>query len=573
MPRGPFDPPLFFLVAVVALFWAALWLRLMGTAWDGWAGLHPDERHMAFVTMDALRGLDRPEVWQRGLGWLWFAPESPLNPRAEGRLYVYGELPVLVVTFLARLFQLNDWGSTLLIGRSVSAALDASIVLAVFMLAQRLLRRPGPALAAAALYALAPIPLQLANFYTVDAWASALAVWALVPMVALAEGRGRAAPVAGLLAGLAVACKISTLGLLAPALVAVLLYGRGAGAGRAALAAAAGVLAGLVALRIASPFSFAGPGVWGLAISPMALEDFHEIGAYFRDTGPPPNWFWVAGYPASALLRDLALFGSGPVLALLALPAVGLGLRLRPVVWVLLAALVVHLVAGVWMWQWVLRYFAPAVPVVAVLSGVALARLPKGAVAVLLALALWWGAGAVRLHLGPHPRVVATEWMRGLPPGTAVAVETDWDESLPVTSYAPVSMPADPPPGPFRTVPLRLTDAEDAGTARRLAEALDQSDYVTISSGRQSEVMPRLPERFPVVTRYYAALADGRLCFTRVFVAEGGYPLPFWPFDDRFAQEPWRVYDHPVVQIWRKEPCFDRVVAEGILAGRDGPGG
>jgi len=122
-------------------------------------------------------------------------------------------------------------------------------------------------------------------------------------------------------------------------------------------------------------------------------------------------------------------------------------------------------------------------------------------------------------------------------------------------------------------VPLRLTDAEDAGTARRLAEALDQSDYVTISSGRQSEVMPRLPERFPVVTRYYAALADGRLCFTRVFVAEGGYPLPFWPFDDRFAQEPWRVYDHPVVQIWRKEPCFDRVVAEGILAGRDGPGG
>ena len=48
-----------------------------------------------------------------------------------------------------------------------------------------------------------------------------------------------------------------------------------------------------------------------------------------------------------------------------------------------------------------------------------------------------------------------------------------------------------------------------------------------------------------------------------------GYPLPGLPFNDRFAQEPWRVYDHPIVQIWQKEPCFDRSRAERILAGQD----
>lgn len=573
MPRGHLDPPLPFLLAVVALFWAALWLRLVGAAWDGWAGLHPDERHMVFVTTDALRGLAQPEVWDKGLSWLWFAPDSPLNPRAAGRLYVYGELPMLAVTFLARAAGTEDWGSVMLIGRYASAALDASVVLAVFMLAQRLVRRPGAALAAAALYAVAPTPLQLANFFTVDAWASALAIWALLPMLALAEGRGWAAPVAGVLAGLAVACKISTLVLLAPALVAVALYGGKAGPGRALLAAATGVLAGALALRLASPFAFVGPGFWGLAISPMALEDFRDLSAYFNDAGPPPNWNWIAGYPMPALLRDLALFGAGPVLALLALPAVALSLRSRPAGWVLLAALAVHLAAGLWMWQWVLRYFLPALPVLAALSALVLARLPRPVLPVLLALACWWGAGAARLHLGPHPRVVATEWMRALPPGTAIGFETDWDEGLPVQRYAPVSVPVPAPAGPFRPIPLRLTDAEDEGTARRLAEALEQSDYLSISSGRQSEVMPRLPERFPVVTRYYAALAEGRLCFTRAFLADGGFPLPLLPFDDRFAQEPWRVYDHPVVQIWRKEPCFDRAAAERILSGQDPPGG
>lgn len=568
MPRGRLDPPLPVLLAVVALFWAALWLRLTGTAWDGWAGLHPDERHLVFVTMDALEGLRRPETWDKGLSWLWFAPESPLNPRATGRLYVYGELPVLAVTFLSRLAGTSDWGGVTLIGRCLSAALDASVVLAVFMLAHRLMRRPVPALAAAALYAMAPTPLQLANFFTVDAWATAFAIWALVPMVALAEGRGRTAPAAGILAGLALACKVSTIGLLAPALMAVAFYGRKAGPRRAALAATVGIVAGALALRLGSPFSFAGPGFWGLAISPMALEDFRDIGAYFRDNGPPPNWIWFAGYPLPSLLRDLVLFGAGPVLALLALAAIRPGLRMGPGFWLIWLALAAHLAAGLWMWQWVLRYFAPALPVLAVLSAVALARLPRPLVALLLVLAVWWGAGTVRLHLGPNPRILATEWMHRLPPGTTIGVETDWDEGLPVQRYTPSSLPAVPQPGPFRPVPLRLTDAEDEGTARRLAEALAQADYLAISSGRQSEVIPLLPARFPVVGRYYEALAQGRLCFTRVFLADRGYPLPLLPLDDGFAQEPWRVYDHPIVQIWRKDPCFDQSRVEAILSGQ-----
>ena len=81
--------------------------------------------------------------------------------------------------------------------------------------------------------------------------------------------------------------------------------------------------------------------------------------------------------------------------------------------------------------------------------------------------------------------------------------------------------------------------------------------------------MPRLPERFPTVTHYYAGLISARLCFERVLYLDRGYPLPRFRLDDQFAQEPWRVYDHPIVQFWKKLPCFDRARTERLLSGQD----
>lgn len=208
--------------------------------------------------------------------------------------------------------------------------------------------------------------------------------------------------------------------------------------------------------------------------------------------------------------------------------------------WVIVAALADHLLVNATSEIRVLRYLAPMLPVLAVVAAVSLARLRPVALAVALAAAGWWGWGAVRA-CGQHPRLIATAWMRGLPAGSAIANETGWDESLPVLQAFPVA-DWSTPPGPFATVAMDVTDPEGPGTAARLAGALAQADYVVISSGRQIEVMPRLPERFPTVTRYYRALLAGELCFTRVLHLDRGYPLPFWRLDDSFAQEAWRLY-------------------------------
>lgn len=567
LAKSTFDPPFPVLLGIVAIFAAALWLRLSGTAWDGWANLHPDERHMVFVTQDMQRAVEAALAEGRSLWQVWFGPDSPLDPRAEGRLYVYGDLPPIIVTVLSRAIGLTDWGSTLWLGRMLTATVEASAILAVFILSLRLTRAPVAALAAASLAALAPTSLQLANFYTVDAWLVALGIWALVPLVALTRPEGHLghAVAAGVLAGLAGACKVTAVALVLPALLVVGLAWRAKGWRAAFGVLLTGLFTALLAFRICNPSAFTGPGFWGLWPSAEMIADFAEVRAYINDPGPPSNWFWMAGYPTWALLRDMTLFGTGPVLTLLALA----GLVRRPsgaLILIVLVTLAAHIALNATGLVTALRYLAPVVPLAAILAAPLLLRPPVAVLAV--AVALWWGWGTVRLHDGQHPRLIATEWMRNLPEGTAIAFETGWDEGLPVWQ----TFPADDwskMPGPFRMIPLGLTDYDSPDSAARIAAALDQAQYILISSGRVIDVMPRLPERFPTVTRYYQALLDGRLCFKRVLYLDRGYPLPGLPFDDRFAQEPWRVYDHPIVQFWQKQTCFRRLEVQRLLSGQD----
>lgn len=565
VPPSRLDPPLPVLLAAALIFAAAVWLRLSGVAWDGWANLHPDERHMIFVTQDLQRGLAAALEEGRGIRSIWFGPDPVLDPRAGGRLYVYGDLPLLVLVWLSHGLGLTDWGATLWLGRSLTALVEASAVLAVFVLSRQLRLPARGGLAAAALLALAPLPLQLALFFTVDAWLAALCIWALVALVALAlRGGAGAALAAGMLAGLAAACKVTAVALILPALVALGLVWRGQGGALALRGLVLSLGAGLVVFRLANPSAFAGGGFWDLRLSPAMMADFRGLRDILTSADSPANWQWLLPYPIPAFLRDMILFGTGPVLALFGLA--GLLRRPRGAAWVIVAAFAGHLLVNASSEIRVMRYMAPVVPVVAALAMAPLASLRPVLLALVLAVAGWWACGSLRLHDGQHPRLIATEWMRDLPPGTTIGHETDWDEALPVLQTFP-GAEWGRQPGPFVAIPLRLTDPEAPDTAARLAGALDRVDYLAISSGRQIEVMPRLPERFPTVTRYYRALLAGELCFARVLYLDWGYPLPFWRLDDGFAQESWRVYDHPIVQVWEKQPCFDRAEVERILSG------
>lgn len=572
MASHRYDPPRPAILLAALLVGVAAFVRLQGVGWDGFASLHPDERHLLFVTFDMFRALDDPAHASLSLAQWWLSADSPLNPRAGGGQFVYGEAPLLAVMVLARLTGTGGWPEVMALGRTAAAVVDSTAVLAVF-LAARPLAGPWRALGGAALYAAMPTALQLANFHTVDAWLAAACAWALVPLAALAQGPRslRAALGLGLAAGafggLAVACKVTGGLLLLPALAALALArARGLGWGGVAAAALAGLGAALLVLRLANPFAFAGP--WGIGLDPRWLADLRALLETTASPDFPPNWQWMAGYGPWRTLRDVALFGAGPVACLLAAlalwrpPPAGRAALLPPL---LLALATVGLTAAGTIAA--LRYAAPALPALAVLAAAGLGALPRPAALAAVALALWWGAGAVRLHDGQHPRLAASLWLWTLPRGTVLANETGWDEGLPV----PVRVdPAGTPrwadwEGWFTLTDLDIVAPDTPEKARRLAQAIARADYVILSSDRQSAVMPRLPDRFPLTTEHYRLLRSGKACLALALRLDRGYPLPGLRLDDSWAQEPWRVYDHPIVEVWRREPCFDAAAYEAAL--------
>ncbi|MBW7860864.1 MAG: glycosyltransferase family 39 protein [Rhodocyclaceae bacterium] len=576
------------------VFVLALWLRLAGSGWDDWAGLHPDERHLIFALSDALAGLAQAQ----GTGWgeLWFATGlSPLDPRGGGRFYVYGGLPHLTMTLLAHARAVVGWEGLLALTRNTTAIIDAYTCLAVFMLAMLLLRHGAAALAACFFYAVAPLALQHANFFTVDPWLTAAVAWGLVAAVLLAaETRPRRAllwaALAGALAAVALACKLPG-ALLCPGLVAAayVRLRRHRSKGRLAVELALSVVVFLVTLRLVAPFSFAGPGLLDLRPSPAMIGAYLEAARVAGSPEFPPNWQWMAGYGPLQALRDMALMALGPALAAAAGVGVATGIgaavtqrgrgaqcgrnawrRATPLILVTTG----FCAYGLFGRPPMLRYMLPAVPGLCVVAGAAMAGLwdswrGRGVVLAVLGCALFWGAGMARLHSAlPNSRIAASYWLwANTGPGVVIAHESSWDESLPL----PVRLDDRPERiwpeqgGRFAFVNLGLEAPETPAKAARIAEALDRADLLVISSERLRRPMLALPGRFAMTGAYYALLADGRLCFAPVYRSRSVYPLPGLPLADGWVQEPWSVYDHPAVEIYRKTGCFARAQVEARL--------
>jgi hypothetical protein len=564
-------------------------LRLAGTNWDEGANLHPDERHMVFVLHDTIAGLKALKSGELSPSELWFAAErSPFDPRLTGRLYVYGELPHLVVSLATRITGDDGWPEVMLFGRTLSAVLDSYTILAVFFLVTLLCRSALASLAAAAIYACTPLALQNANFFTVDTWLTAAIAWTLVATTLLVQAPGdRAAAgwaiASGALAGAAMACKLPGAGAFSAIAVAIAvrhwqLRQRGFRLLTALAHFATALLSGFIVFRLASPFHFAGPHVLGLALAPAALDDYVEAGRGFLDPGYPPNWQWLTGYGPMHAVADLAMWGLGPIASLIVLASV-LGLVIGrhrsydrasflPIV-ALILAFSVYWLSGIP----ALRYVLPALPALCAMTVIAFARaadtrIGRAGMGIVLIMAGLWGLGMPALHANTNSRIAASRWLWSeTSVGTVIANETAWDEGLPVAVMLPGrKTPVWPDQeGHFQFVQLQIEAPDSPEKARNMAKRLGEADMLVISSERFRKPMLALSERFPMTAAYYRLLARGELCFEPVYSDPSTYPLVRFDLDDRWAQEPWSVYDHPTVEIYRKLPCYDAVETERRL--------
>lgn len=554
------------LICASLVFIFAVGVRLHGTAWDQFASLHPDERHLLFVMSDIFVRWTADWQSKHSLFELWFdTSTSPLNPRANGASYVYGELPLLLVTLAVKYQAIEGWENYLQFGRSITAIVEASTCLAVFMASYRLTQRASASLLACLLYAASPTALQLSNFYTVDAWLIAMTGWAAAALIffTLNPGLARASWV-GLFCGLAVACKATGLVLAIPVLLSLGIAGYRFGALKALLLALNILVVGFLVFRVSNPFVFSGPGFFGFWPSEGLWRSLAEMSSIASAQDFPPNWQWMAGYSSFSFWRDFILFGCGPILFLV---SIGAALHILkpeyrhqlPVAAVMLACSLLFINLPLLSDIRALRYTAPALAPLAILASLGLRQLSLVISSVVTLIALWWGSGVFVLHGTTNSRVEASQWLWQVSPkGSVLLNETGWDDGLPVKvakTTGGYKYPTDD--NYFTLLQLQITDQDTPAKAANMAQALAHADYVIQSSGRQRDVMPRLPRRFPMTAAFYSALKSGFLCFTSAWDKGDVYPLPLLPFYDGFTQETWRVYDHPRVIIYRPLGCRD----------------
>ena len=569
----------------------AIGLRLFGLSWDDGFGHtpHPDER----AILGKVLQLAPPALGD--FGTLLDAERSGWNPR----WFNYGSFPL----YLLRIIHAVD--NTLLGGgggdirplaRAVSAAADIATVLAVFGVgALAFDRRTG--LLAAALTALAVVHIQLSHFFAVDTLQALLAIAALFFMIRVARsGRLQDSAIAGALVALGLATKASQLPIVAPFIVAHLIYlfgfaGNPSGASyqdrlRTTLRGlAAGGGAAFAVFMAAQPYTFLDWETYYRHVNEQSemvrgIRDYPYTRQY-ADTAPYLYHIrqlavWGYGVPLGIVAWGGLLYASlrgMPLRAGLAYLAIGWGL---PIAILLLSQNIIALMAAagisllaliatlplrsektrldVLLLCWVVPYFlitgAFHVKFMRYLLPIAPLLTLFGA---RMLFALWDAAVGRRMTLRPAAGILialviggaalySLAYLAGIYGSTHTAVRAaEWlnrsahDDAFILKEHWEEGLPN--LKGGFSHFDLPLYEDDNISKTALVAQTLSRADYLVFFSNRLYGTIPRLPQRYPVTTQYYRLLFAGELGYT-LENAETAYPqlLGVRLVDDTFAR-------------------------------------
>jgi hypothetical protein len=572
---------------LLAVLVAGGWLRLSGANWDESTHLHPDERYIASIA-NLIHFPSSPVTYFD----VKHSPLSPYNDTGD-HSYSYGTLPLFGTKAVADVIGQGDYDHLYLVGRRLSGLLDCGTAVLVFLITRTLLAGFGArsalrgGLLAAALYAFTVAAVQASHFFTTDTWLVFFGTltFYLALRALLAAGRSDRKTVGllvlvGACTGLSLACKASGLFVILPVLLALL--GRAAFAPRVRAAALSLVGEGLLVLlcaylafRLVSPYSFASSNWLDLTLG----HDYRNALQTQRDILDgkavfPPTLQWLVSPRLTDPFKNLVTWQLGIPLGvcavagtiLLAVQAVRRAVAsavsargsVRParesVLTLTLHLMVLAYVLGVFLYvatrfQHMGRYLLPILPFLAIIAGYAVVMLSARrewlfASAAVLVVALT-GAYALAFHAiytSKTTRLAANDWIaRHIPSRSTIASE-NWDDTLPVGSGLAVS---------YRQVIVPVFDPDDRIKLRNLYTQLSPADYYALSSQRAWKTIGRLPDRYPLMVRYYKQLFAGRLGFALVKSITSEPRLFGFHLDDLGAEEAFSVYDHPPVEIFR----------------------
>ena len=630
----------------------ALGLRLYGIGWDQGYGFHPDERSIYMRSDCMYRVLTQAQGYESqdcfinnpgmkagfpSLPTVLDADESPLNPHwfPLGNLLVY--LIVGIRLILEPFLDLGSLLSMAYIGRSIMAVADVGTVLMVYLLGRRIYEtRAG--LLASALVALAVVHIQSSHFYRPEPlliFFLMVSFWSMLQV--LERRRTRDWVLLGAAVGLTFATKVSVVPLFLPLLLVLAFrlhtISDGNWTNTSPLretnrVAAQALLAGAVAVAaffVTTPYALLDIGDFVSDITFQANEVAKTAGKVpftVQYIGTTPFLYelrqtsvWGLGLPLgivawSGLLFSLfmagrALLGTGftpgsPVKAprgeLLLLAWVVPNIILLSIfetrfLRYIFPTLPFLILMGSAMLLWLLdraRTLSRSSSSEAWVRGTLVRYAPHvvlGIIATVVAATAFYALAFETIYSRPHPAIQASEWINeNISRPATIITDNHWDEGIPgIYSYRVHQIPIYNPDSPSKM--------------DTIAGYLSQGDNLVFYSNRTYGSVARLPERYPLSSRYYQLLFSGRLgyeleetftsypellgvAFVDDTFTRAGLPEPtsgktaqsaLVTLDLGYADENAIDYDHPKVLLFRnvehmsRSQLYQLLTAPGVL--------
>ncbi len=625
---------------LLVILGVALGLRLYGIGWDDGHGFHPDERSLymrsdcMYRVLTEAPGYDQcvrehpeTEPGAPSIGTALDADRSPLNPHwfPLGSLLIY--VMVVIRLVVEPFTDMSSLLSMAYAGRTLTALADVGSVFMVYLLGKRIYNaRAG--LLAAALVALAVVHIQMAHFYRPEPFMVLFLLGSFWSMLQVMERRRlRDWLVLGLFIGLTLSMKVSVLPLVLPLvlMLAFRLFTTRQGAWTAPAPVDAlrllvqvilGVATAVAVFFITMPYAF-------LDLFEFVDQIRYQVDNVARTAGLVPFTVqYIGTEPFLYELRQTSLWGFGLPLGVVAwgglLFTIGfvafmvLRKNVAPRGEILLLAWVLpNLVLLSAFEVKFLRYIFPVLPFLVLMgSGMLVWTLDRarslaassvpahGAVQVargyvgrygprivvevvvfVVAATAFYALAFETVYSRPHTAVQASVWINeNVPRGSTVVTDNHWDEGIPdIYGYN------------VRQIPIYEHDTSRKMEA--IAGHLSQGDYLVFYSNRTYGSVARLPERYPMSSRYYQKLFSGELGYTLIrsftsypkllgvaFVddtySRAGLPEPEPLFDSKpaavslnlgYADENVINYDHPKLLLFRNEAGLSQQQLSGLL--------
>ena len=149
----------------------------------------------------------------------------------------------------------------------------------------------------------------------------------------------------------------------------------------------------------------------------------------------------------------------------------------------------------------------------------------------------------------PHTWVTFANWTyANVPDGSCIAWE-HWDDRMPADLPYPSGNPG---AHGYRQPQLPMYEEDNIQKYELLRTTLMDCDYIALATNRLYLTIPKLPQRYPMSTRYYEALFSGELGYEQVYSVETPPRLGPLVIDDQSADESFTVYDHPKPIMFKK---------------------